>query len=1675
MAAGDRYLASRKLNNTATQQTNSRTGTQPGSRYLAHREAMEKEKQNFKNIQNRLAAAQQNAKRVAESDLQSTAALTPLKPEELINKTPVELADNIRNPAAARPKMMAEPKKESLYSDLTLGYNNDNQNPAVLSSYLKAGGRLNNLNSSVIKKPAKENLYSYGALNSKAIYEKAKGNERAAEDFQRGAELIKPKKSVFDKGQTAVEQSTFDYQLTKAIEARMRGDREAARIYFENADYLRRENTDNYEQLLQLAKEFEFNGSTRQAEIIRQQAERIRKNKIGIKDYTAEKQQKETLNKYAKTDEFTKTGLAVATGTLEGLSPLPTEWLPDNLSYGTTVKILSKKSATEKPTAYTAGTLIGSIPMTMLIQGGGSFLISEIPVINKAFSTIKNPAVRAIVADMVPDIIMNTLTITPQIIAGGIKEGKSTGDIVKDVFVDQALNAGIALAVSGVTNSKVIKQAIADYNTGKTTQEALQRTVQEETEQIVKDIPQFKVVGDNKNIKLLQSDIKAKNFESEVKSFHNQLDSWQKGKMQPSDKFRVMNTPEKLVQLGVNDAPITMSQGVLKKLFSKHELDMNIIKRLPAEIQNPLMVFKSATHDNSIVILTEMKDRKNKSIIAAIHLDIYENRNLVNKVARVYGRNNEIQFVERQIKENRLLYFDKGRSLNWFQTRGLQLPKVEINKASFNNSIPKNTDIVNVKNSEIKKGVTADLSLFNEKVLSDYNTARKNLIEYAKQNFPNKVINNNTQMEIGISRKGIDKLLSGNITFEKYASAFHTPELIENAKFVDAAPYLKSKGNIYAYTYFDSPISIGDKDFVAHIRVRGTNMGQKYYGHTLSGVVDDIKIEPLARTLTNDLARQPVQSLGSNDIIRKNTETVNVQNAEIKKAADNYNLIDRLEYKRADDYAALSDRELEQLTQAKKEIREFKAQQRKAVEDKIDPLLENSNKWKDKSALSLQRETWERNIIDIAGETDGRRIIDEVFRPIHVNEAERVKFLRNSRAKIKALKLSRKESELVQQIGEGVIDITNIPKGFNVDKIDNAVKTFRQFYDDILPDINDALVRNGYAPIKGLQNYFPHFNGDDPVLKALGINLDVADLPTDINGLTHKFRPGKNWVANFMHRTGDKTTYDAVQGFDKYIESVSKVIYHTDDIQRLRTFNKGLRTKYSSQQIQDQIKELLDGRNNLTQEQIDTLIEDLLKREKTHLSNAVADLDEFTNVLAGKKDLADRASERWFGRKIYNASNTIINRAGKNMVAVNPGTWLTQFIPLTQSLATTDKKSFVQGMYDTVQNLVKNDGFEDASAFLAARQGSDILSKGITDKVGDAFSSPMKWIDEFTSNIVVRSKYIEGINKGLDIDAALKQADEWAAKMMGDRSLGSMPTLFNQRNPLTKLVTQFQLEVNNQVSFVLKDIPKEALKNGVNAKNIAHLSSMLGQLALYGFLFNQLYEAIVGRRPALDPIGTALNIGEDLSNENLSATDKAINTTDNIVEQLPFVGSWVGGGRLPALSGLPDIDGITSGTADLGKEAKKTILYSVFPFGGGQIKKTTEGLGAFSKGGSYTDNGNLRFPIEQTPGNAIKSAVFGQWSTPAAREYFKNTEKPLSDKQTRAFEFAMENGIDPDKFYNAVIGMRRLKPFTGKNSVTKEQKTFYLRGQFKEDKQFETMKKILLDPNWGKAWDEIDD
>jgi hypothetical protein len=311
------------------------------------------------------------------------------------------------------------------------------------------------------------------------------------------------------------------------------------------------------------------------------------------------------------------------------------------------------------------------------------------------------------------------------------------------------------------------------------------------------------------------------------------------------------------------------------------------------------------------------------------------------------------------------------------------------------------------------------------------------------------------------------------------------------------------------------------------------------------------------------------------------------------------------------------------------------------------------------------------------------------------------------------------------------------------------------------------------------------------------------------------------------------------------------------------------------------------------------------------------------------------------------------------------------------------------------------------------------LYKTNWDKVGDGINILMDSIDSFTSQTVWRSKYLENISKGMSENAAIKDADQFAENVMAGRSRGNQPTIFDSKNPLTKIFTVFQLEVNNQYGYMFKDMPQD-MANESKAKLVKGYATMF----LGAYVYNALYSSMVGRNVAFDPIGIIeellrdLGFGDDEEEEEIAPVDAIMNLTDNILEDVPFIGGLLGGGRIPISSALPyggiyeayqgTLTDLSEGnTKNLTKEWLNPIYYLAMPMGGGQIRKTTQGLKMFDKdlpvAGSYTDSGNLRFPVEDNLKNRVQAGVFGQWANENARDYFENERNPLKEKQIQEF------------------------------------------------------------------------
>lgn len=803
---------------------------------------------------------------------------------------------------------------------------------------------------------------------------------------------------------------------------------------------------------------------------------------------------------------------------------------------------------------------------------------------------------------------------------------------------------------------------------------------------------------------------------------------------------------------------------------------------------------------------------------------------------------------------------------------------------------------------------------------------------------------------------------------------------------------------------------------------------------------------------------------------------------------------------------------LKQLRKSKGEDAKFKADALKAYISDInrrrkamlykqaEQTIGDTLDWKDKKiGIMYQRETFERNIRDIApNKTTSDNVIKTYRRPIDKNERLNNLYKTEYRDKVRALNMSDKkqgnnkntERTAVQFIGEydylisaarskpdmhgktrmdyqaELDDFVKNNPDFNYDDIRAKVKSMRTMYDEIFKRINKTRLENGYPPVDYRQGYFPHFSEDKPdtllgkLALTFGINAAPDALPASINGLTYQFKPGTRWMGNLLHRSGLQTDYDAVVGFNRYIEGASDIIHHTEDLQRLRALAEHIRSASSDKKLKDQAK-LIRADDTKTAEQQYEAVASLFKETRFALSNFVVDLDEFSNQLANKKARSDRETEYSLGRGFYNFMKSVEQRVAANMVALNPRSWMTNFIPLHQAAAQISTKNMVYGSLSALQAIVKEDSISTASSFLVNRRGSDPLVKTFTQSATEILSKPMHWIDDYVSGAIVRARYFDNVAKNMPHAEALDEADAFASSVIGGRSKGSMPTLFGAKNPGTKLFTQFQLEVNNSLSHLFKDLPREQKEKGVTQLAFALLKYFVG-----AYLFDDLFEWLLGSRPATDPVGLANEAFGDftgyelpntfelaataikekrLPDESDFMTDKksiksaGISTVKSVAEELPFVGGLLGGGRIPISSALPDIPavwnaaaGYLDGTTDskkalftIGKELSNPLFYVLPPFGGGQVKKTVEGVNAVNKRGSWAvdtkGNDILQYPI--TDGNPLayaRAAVFGKSTLPDAREWVESGFKNLSRPASETYAALVGMGEDEKKSYDII-------------------------------------------------------
>lgn len=561
---------------------------------------------------------------------------------------------------------------------------------------------------------------------------------------------------------------------------------------------------------------------------------------------------------------------------------------------------------------------------------------------------------------------------------------------------------------------------------------------------------------------------------------------------------------------------------------------------------------------------------------------------------------------------------------------------------------------------------------------------------------------------------------------------------------------------------------------------------------------------------------------------------------------------------------------------------------------------------------------------------------------------------------------------------------------------------------------SEELWRNKRVPKRN--DYYRHFREMSEGFKGL---LNAFDTPSQIApklvGVSDYTQPNSKFAA-FAQRRAKKGKYDAdaVEGFVEYIKPAAYSIHIDPNIKNFR-------------QLAKDIAESTAKTKNANQ--------------------TIRWITDFANDLAGKTNPADR----WIqdnipgGRTTMRATQWLNSKVKANQVLLNARSALSQIANIPVGVSKVKNPvALTKGVIDTMSSIMGKEPNIEAvkqSQFINERYMDNLISRFDTKFTKQPIKMAgwlLEGMDKIGTKFIWNSAYNKAVSEG--IAEPVRYADTITRESVAGRGIGEVPLL--QKSKVFQLVAPFQLEVTN-----LWHVMSEHVK----AKDFAAMAILLTG----NYLFNNFMKSTTGSKVVFDPVGATVDV---LTSDDKSASAIIGRLSGELFSNLP-VGNVMAsqffdeetrkkyfGSEDPTRFGtgviVPVVQDATSATmklidgkfTDIGPELLNIGSKTVLPFGGAQAKKTYEGLNTYLQGSSKTPDGKMRFPVGKTPENAVKSALFGQYSTNEAREYFDKDRRPLSEKQTSQ----TENADDKQKAYSIIMYEREYEKIIKSDLPTEE-------------------------------------
>ena len=182
--------------------------------------------------------------------------------------------------------------------------------------------------------------------------------------------------------------------------------------------------------------------------------------------------------------------------------------------------------------------------------------------------------------------------------------------------------------------------------------------------------------------------------------FNSELTRYQNGEMDKNEMLH-LGRPQGVMRAFLPNLPIVMRQRVIKKgSEKKHEVDVSAIMNMPQHLSSPIFVFQRS--EDTIGVLTDMRDRNGKNVCVAIELkrQIQQGAEYleVNDVRSFHGR--EFKNIVEPIANNKTLkWVDKEKGLAYLSSAS-QPVQQEIDKQVLDTATKVVKDFVNPKTSD---------------------------------------------------------------------------------------------------------------------------------------------------------------------------------------------------------------------------------------------------------------------------------------------------------------------------------------------------------------------------------------------------------------------------------------------------------------------------------------------------------------------------------------------------------------------------------------------------------------------------------------------------------------------------------------------------------------------------------------------------------------------------------------------------------------------------------------------------------------------------------------------------------------------------------------------------------------------------------------------------------------